>query len=341
MADDPTSGPRKHYAVREDLATGNPSTSDEATERSPAWSPDGKSIAYTLDVRGVYQVSTKAPDSTDTAQLTHAAVDCTDPFWSPDGTTIYYSSHGDLWSVAASGGTSELVMEQASAPALHPDGKTLVFYRDGATRAGPLKGGTPRELSPAPQGPIDWMKFSPDGSRLALSSRGQLWILPWPSGTPHNIGRVSRGASWFPDSRHLLVTGGDFNNTLFVVDSTDGVPQDQSSDASEGNSAGVSTALRDAAAFNSFSSVPAHAGHLARGRVAPARLPSRASWARAAPLGLFAGARTFLADAAQARGSGGAANVEGNEGEAKRAFAPRRLSVPATPHPPHSRARAS
>ncbi len=195
---------------------------DEATEKSPAWSPDGKSIAYTLDVHGIYQVFTKAPDSSNTAQLTHAALDCADPFWSPDGTTIYYSSHDDLWSVGASGGASELVMEKASAPALHPDGKTLVFHRDGKTQAGPLKGGAPGELSAAPQGPIDWMKFSPDGSRLALSARDQLWILPWPSGTPYNIGRVSRGASWFPDSRHLIVTGGDFNNTLFVVDSTDG-----------------------------------------------------------------------------------------------------------------------
>jgi Tol biopolymer transport system component len=194
---------------------------DAATERSPAWSPDGKNITYTLDVHGIYQVFTKAPDSSDTAQLTHAPVDCTDPFWSPDGTTIYYSSHDDLWAVGASGGTSELVMEKASAPALYPDGKTLVFQRDGKTRAGPLKGGTPREL-PAPQGPVDWMKFSPDGSRLALSSRDQFWILRWPSGTPHNIGRVSKGASWFPDSRRLIVTGGDFNNTLFVVDSTDG-----------------------------------------------------------------------------------------------------------------------
>src|SRR5208283_4129219 len=104
---------------------------DEATERSPAWSPDGKSIAYLVGMHGIYQVFTKAPDSWDTAQLTHAVVDCNDPFWSRDGTTIYYSSsNDDLWAIGATGGTPELVMEKASAPALHPDGKTWVFNRD-------------------------------------------------------------------------------------------------------------------------------------------------------------------------------------------------------------------
>ncbi|HYM10323.1 MAG TPA: protein kinase, partial [Bryobacterales bacterium] len=195
---------------------------EDATKRSPVWSPDGKSIAYTAGIHGVYQVFTKAPDSWDTAQLTHAVADCVDPFWSSDGTTIYYSSHGDLWSVGASGGTSELVMEKVSAPALHPDRKTLVFNRDGKIWAGLLKGGTPKEVSPAPQGIVDWMKFSPDGSRLAIGFRQQLWILPWPSGTPRNLGQVSAGAGWFPDSRRLIVSGGNFHDTLSVVDSTGG-----------------------------------------------------------------------------------------------------------------------
>ena len=61
------------------------------TERFPAWSPDGKSIAYTADIHGIYQVFTKALGATDTAQLTHAADRCSLPFWSPDGATIYYS----------------------------------------------------------------------------------------------------------------------------------------------------------------------------------------------------------------------------------------------------------
>jgi len=83
-----------------------PIARDEATERSPAWSPDGRSIAYIAGIQGIDQVFTKAIDSPERAQLSHAADACYTPFWSPDGSTIYYTSHGDLWSVGASGGTA-------------------------------------------------------------------------------------------------------------------------------------------------------------------------------------------------------------------------------------------
>jgi serine/threonine protein kinase len=196
---------------------------DEATERYPKWSPDGKNIAYTAEIHGVYQIFTKGIDSSDTAQLTHAADPCIQPFWSPDGTTIYYISHGNLWSVGASGGTPELVMENASSAALHPDGKTVAFLRDGKLWAGPLRGGSAaREIGLAPDGDVTWMAFSPDGSRLAAILLRKLWIPDYPSGASRNLGIFGQDGSWFPDSRHLVANGGNFHNTMFVVDSTDG-----------------------------------------------------------------------------------------------------------------------
>ena len=127
-----------------------PFSREEATERSPAWSPDGKSIAYAASIHGISQVFTKALGAPDAAQLTHASEDCGVPFWSPDGATIYYSSRSSgaiaLWAVGASGGTPRLVMEKASAAGLHPDGKTLVFERDGRIWASSLQGGAPKRV---------------------------------------------------------------------------------------------------------------------------------------------------------------------------------------------------
>jgi serine/threonine protein kinase len=180
---------------------------DEATERYPAWSPDGKSIAYTANIHGTHQVFTKALGASDTAQLTHATASCAAPAWSPDGATIYYSSGGGLWAVGASGGASELVMEKAARSALDPDGKTLVFLRGGKTWMAPLKGGAPRELVSAPRGVITQMQFSPDGSELAvIVADSELWLMPWPSGIPRDFG-VAREVSWLPDSRHVVVNG--------------------------------------------------------------------------------------------------------------------------------------
>ena len=206
-----------------------PIARDEATERSPAWSPDSKSIAYTALIQGVYQVFTKAIDSSERSQLTHAAEDCYAPLWSLDGATIYYISRGDLWSVGASGGTAELVMEKvgsvaqsktAAVVALDPDRKTIVFQRDGKTWAGALKGGPPRELAGIPRGHVAAFLFSPDGSKLATIVNQELWILPYPAGTPRDLHGATTNVSWFPDNRHVLVSGGNFNNTLTVLDST-------------------------------------------------------------------------------------------------------------------------
>jgi eukaryotic-like serine/threonine-protein kinase len=93
---------------------------DEATERFPRWSPDGKSIVYTANVHGIDQLFTKAVGSRDTTQLTHAKDTCAFPSWSPDGSIVHYESNGNLWAVSASGGNPEVVKENVGAAALFP-----------------------------------------------------------------------------------------------------------------------------------------------------------------------------------------------------------------------------
>ena len=106
----------------------------------------------------------------------------------------------------------ELVLENAHLGAVHPDGKTIAFARDGKLWIGSLKGGQPRVFWPAPlpaTALIDW-QFSPDGSLLAVENSGDFWVLPYPSGAPRRLYTLGNqgmlwGGSWFPDSRRIVV----------------------------------------------------------------------------------------------------------------------------------------
>jgi Tol biopolymer transport system component len=203
-----------------------PISQDEAEKRSPVWSPNGKSIAYTSRVDGVMQVFTRVVGSPDATQVTKVAQDCSQPFWSPDGATIYFLSGGNLFAVHATGGAPQQVMERVDAASLHPDGDTLAFERDEKIWITTLKtGGEPKEFWPGPANGS--LAFSPDGSKLLIYATSSIWIAPFPSGEGREImlpGNPS-GQSWFPDNRHFIVAqlnGAGAGSSLTIVDALDG-----------------------------------------------------------------------------------------------------------------------
>ena len=61
--------------------------------------------------------------------------------------------------------------------------------------------------------------MGPSSAQFSCGSSGFWSILPAP---PESWAFSGASASWFPDSRHLAVNGGDFENTMLVTDSTDG-----------------------------------------------------------------------------------------------------------------------
>jgi len=230
----PPSGPDLSKYKFTQLAPG------ETEERSPAWSPDGKSIVYGARVHGVLQVFVRGIGSPDAAQLTKASEDCVDPFWAPDGELIYYLTARTLRTVPASGGADQLVLEHVDAAALHPDGKTFVIARDGKLWLAPVRGGPLKEFWPGPliaPVPFTNMRFSPDGSYLAFNNTTTVWLFPYPSGKPRILyavpadGRDSgrdiggKGVGWFPDSRSLVVSQSGTTPGLIRLDIGDGTRQ--------------------------------------------------------------------------------------------------------------------
>jgi Tol biopolymer transport system component len=204
----------------------------EQAPGSPAWSPDGKRIAYLARVHGVIQVFTTVIGSPAATQLTHSAKSCSSPIWSPDGATIYYLTEGGLWRTADSGGAPERVIDKVTAAILHPDGNTVLFQRGGKMWVTPLSGGPQQEFWwQAPRKSVRWEGFSPDQSKLGVVDGPDIWIVPYSAGTAHKVFTSAAagigGASWFPDNRHLVITQtpGDLHGRIALLDVVEGTLQ--------------------------------------------------------------------------------------------------------------------
>jgi TolB protein len=94
-------------------------------DNSPAWSPDGRLIAYAHNTL----LRTVRPDGTGIRTL---ARDAGQPSWSPSGRRIVYECASHICTVGRTGAKRRQLTHSAaldSAPAWSPDGRLIVFTR--------------------------------------------------------------------------------------------------------------------------------------------------------------------------------------------------------------------
>jgi Tol biopolymer transport system component len=232
-----------------------PLTSYPGWQRDPAFSPDGKQVAFSWDGEkgDNFDIYVKLVGAESTLRLTTNPASERLPAWSPDGTSIAFyrdlGNHSGLFVVPALGGMQRMVAQMAPPFCLglswSPDGKSLAI----ADRSSPqgvsgifllsIASGEKRKMTSPPDGYVGdcFPKFSPDGRAVAFirlvnySDIDDLYVQPiaqgWPKGEPRRVTfdeRLISGLDWTEDGRNLVFSSNrSGGRSLWMVSAAGGM----------------------------------------------------------------------------------------------------------------------
>jgi TolB protein len=149
-------------------------------QTDPAWSPDGRTIAFASRRGGTFDLYAMNADGTGTRRLTATRDDDGDPTWSPDGRRIAFArgTPARLFVVDGDGSNARRVTDGESEeadPAWSPDGRWLAYSRrEPGSSIRELwlvrPDGSQRRRLTSLAGVAEAPAWSPDGRRLAFSA---------------------------------------------------------------------------------------------------------------------------------------------------------------------------
>lgn len=157
-------------------------------QEDPAWSDDGKFIAYTSAQNGFYEIYRANADGSNQTRLSDGvdvgAVDDS-PAWSPDGTQLVFVRNRQFWTVGRDGGIAVKLSngsDEDEQPSWSPDGTKIAFVRNWSSATAQVwlmdaDGTNQRNLSNDEWSFNRTPAWSPDGSRIAFHRYNHIWVM--------------------------------------------------------------------------------------------------------------------------------------------------------------------
>lgn len=212
-------------------------TGGPADDRDPAWSPDGRQVAFASNRDGNWELYVLDTRSGEVTRLTYTLGFEGAPSWSPDGQWLVYEGYAednlDIYITRLDGtqGPIRLTYDPAPdfSPAWSPGGREIAYvsWREGNQDIYLLSLDDPSEeltinLTGTPDANEDDPAWSPDGLTLAYGSLAEGLAIVYarpvgaPRGEPVVIDR-GRMPAWSPDGNSLVYCVDQGGRTFLVA----------------------------------------------------------------------------------------------------------------------------